>query len=290
VVSGNYIGTDYLGTAALPNQLNGVSIWGGSKSNTIGQPENIIAFNNGSGVAIGDDDTIYNKVSRNSMHSNVGLGIDLINNANMEIAAPAIMSAIIINSTLHLEGVGAGANATVKIFKADSLDSGEGMLYLANLVADADGNFMDNVSVVGLSVGDPVTCTTTYVDDNTSEFSIPVTALSPTQSTEELSNAVDNIGLNNGTENSLTSSLENASDAIERGDNDAAIGQLGAFINRVKAQRGKKISKEEADLLIAWAESVIAALQGEVAPAPAKKGPFGPKDKLMSKWGKIKTK
>jgi hypothetical protein len=39
----------------------------------------------------------------------------------------------------------------------------------------------------------------------------------------------------------------------------AAIGQLQAFINEVQAQRGKKITSETADLLIAYARNVIAA-------------------------------
>ncbi len=38
----------------------------------------------------------------------------------------------------------------------------------------------------------------------------------------------------------------------------AAVNQLDAFINQVEAQRGKKISDEDADALIAAAGAIIA--------------------------------
>jgi len=36
---------------------------------------------------------------------------------------------------------------------------------------------------------------------------------------------------------------------------------LQAFINKVKAQKGKRISEEAADMLIAYANNVIAQIQ-----------------------------
>ena len=57
VVEGNYIGTDVHGTAALPNQGNGVSIVDGAANNTIGSMtaanRNVISGNHLNGVLIG---------------------------------------------------------------------------------------------------------------------------------------------------------------------------------------------------------------------------------------------
>ena len=86
-VQGNYIGTNAAGTGALGNGEEGVYISFGGSDNTVGGSAagagNVIAFNGGAGVAIqfieGFDPVTGNKVSRNSIHSNDGLGIDLEN-------------------------------------------------------------------------------------------------------------------------------------------------------------------------------------------------------------------
>ena len=62
--------------------------------------------------------------------------------------------------------------------------------------------------------------------------------------------------------NSLTSKIENAMKSLEKDRENAAIGQLEAFINQVEAQSGKKISEETADLLISYAENLISQIEG----------------------------
>jgi hypothetical protein len=179
-VSGNYIGTDVTGTAALGNSFDGVDIREGAQSNTIGGISsgkgNTIAFNGYHGVAVSNTDTDYNKISGNSIHGNGSLGIELWDGGNDEIPAPAITSNDLVDNTLIVSGNGAGANATVEIFKADSFDSGEGKTYLGSLTADGGGNFSGLIDVTGkgLSCDDPLVATTTHTDNNTSEFSTPV--------------------------------------------------------------------------------------------------------------------
>jgi sugar lactone lactonase YvrE len=56
--------------------------------------------------------------------------------------------------------------------------------------------------------------------------------------------------VNDGIKNALTSKLQNALASLARGNGTAAKNQLGAFINQVEAQRGKKLSAEVADCLI----------------------------------------
>lgn len=75
----------------------------------------------------------------------------------------------------------------------------------------------------------------------------------------ELIETVGELGLAKGTENSLAAKLEAAMKALgdENEHNDkAAVNLLKAFINAVKAQRGKKISELDADMLVAEAEEI----------------------------------
>jgi len=68
---------------------------------------------------------------------------------------------------------------------------------------------------------------------------------------------VEGYGLPGGIENSLVSKLENAIKSFEKGNYNAAIGQINAFINEVEAQRGKKIPSTQADELIDMAQAII---------------------------------
>lgn len=75
-----------------------------------------------------------------------------------------------------------------------------------------------------------------------------------------LQTQVVNLGLPNGTQTSLLSKLQDAIAAIQIGDFSTAIGDLGAFINEVSAQTGKKISPSDASALIATANAILAGL------------------------------
>lgn len=84
--------------------------------------------------------------------------------------------------------------------------------------------------------------------------------------TQELIGAVEDLNLSRGMENSLISKLEAVIKSLDRGRNNAAVNQLGAFINQVEAQSGKKLSDEEADGLIEAAQEVIASIVGDYPP------------------------
>ncbi|MFH1726581.1 MAG: LamG-like jellyroll fold domain-containing protein [Elusimicrobiota bacterium] len=77
---------------------------------------------------------------------------------------------------------------------------------------------------------------------------------------EDLPVTIEVLDLPAGTESSLTSKAANAAAAAEKGGAKAAANMLEAFINQVEAQRGKKLTDEEADLLIAFARNAIAGL------------------------------
>ena len=104
-ILGNRIGTDTGGTLRLGNGANGVHIVGAS-NNTIGGnvsgDGNSIAFNTGLGVLL--DAGQGNGIFVNSIYSNGGGGISLINRANRVQAAPKLTSATQTSSGLTVTG------------------------------------------------------------------------------------------------------------------------------------------------------------------------------------------
>jgi len=81
-------------------------------------------------------------------------------------------------------------------------------------------------------------------------------------SVENFPHVIGRLGLHQGIENELISTVENASKSMEKGNYNAAINQLQAFINKVEAQKGKKISEEMAEMLIQYAQNVIWQISG----------------------------
>jgi len=116
--------------------------------------------------------------------------------------------------------------------------------------------------------------TLTVVDDNgaTGTDTANITVQIPVQATEGLITAVESLELPQGVENSLVKKLEGTIEALERGNDEAAIGKLNAFINHVEARRGKDLTEEEADLLIETAERILASIESIAAPPVLAKG------------------
>ncbi|MHC4906535.1 MAG: GLUG motif-containing protein [Planctomycetota bacterium] len=77
---------------------------------------------------------------------------------------------------------------------------------------------------------------------------------------EALAGDIAELVQHNGIANSLLAKLDAALKILEdsnENNDGAAVGSLGAFINAVNAQRGKKISEADADSLIAAAQQII---------------------------------
>lgn len=79
--------------------------------------------------------------------------------------------------------------------------------------------------------------------------------------------SIDNLGqkiidfnLHQGITQSLLAQLGAATNAINRGNTEAAISILGAMVNHIEAQRGKKIPTDVADELLQCLENIINAL------------------------------
>ena len=78
----------------------------------------------------------------------------------------------------------------------------------------------------------------------------------------ELAARVDELDLPRGWSRALEASLRAAARSLDREKLQAVRGQLGAFINKVEAQRGKKLDEPTADALIAAAQEVLCAIEG----------------------------
>lgn len=76
-------------------------------------------------------------------------------------------------------------------------------------------------------------------------------------SVDTMPTLIESITVPQGVENSLLSTVNNAKKSLDKGNTNAAINQMNAFINNVNAQRGRKISEEDAQMLIDFAEMAI---------------------------------
>ncbi len=126
--------------------------------------------------------------------------------------------------------------------------SGLPVAFSASGPCSVSGN---TVSVSGTGV-----CTITATQGGNASFNVApsvsqsFSVLSLAQFAQGVSNAISLMGLTPGTSESLSSKLGAYIDSTTRGDQTSACGQLGAFVNNVKAQSGKQIPATDAQVLL----------------------------------------
>jgi hypothetical protein len=138
---------------------------------------NLIAFNGGDGVGV--DTGARNAVVSNSIFSNGGLGIRLINGGNNNQAAPVITSVINSDGNTIVQGtLNSTPNTTfnLQFFANPACDPsgrGEGQFIraTASVTTDANGSAAFSQSLAG-ALGEFITATATDANNNTSEFSV----------------------------------------------------------------------------------------------------------------------
>lgn len=124
----------------------------------------------------------------------------------------------------------------------------------------------DNVAVGSVVVNPPsgstfpigtttVNATATDTSGNSASCSFTVKVKSAAEQLQDLMNLVGTLN-HQGLKTSLTSILQAALGKVQSGELTPACNMLDAFINEVKAQRGKKLTAAEADQLIADAERI----------------------------------
>jgi CSLREA domain-containing protein len=229
-VKGNYIGTDVTGTLPVPNGT-GVEI--GADSNVpiggrLAGEGNIIAFNNGPGVALNGGDHRVSVLS-NSMHSNGGLGIDINGTGvtandpgdadNGTTNFPVITNIIRGGSSTNVEGTFDAAIAgeyIVQFFSNDAIDAsshGEGRTLIGELqtTVAATGSQTFNVTLNNpLGTTQFLTATVTAPDNNTSELSEAIADLTLTHT-----DAPDPVALSQNVTHTMT--VVNTSDDFPSG-------------------------------------------------------------------------
>jgi titin len=181
LVQGNLIGTEVSGTQPLGNGRDGVQI-NRSNNNTIGGEAsgagNIIAFNGGDGVRV--DCGTGNAILDNAIFANGNLGIELLNGANQNQAAPVLSSATTDGASTTVSGTltsTPNATFTLELFTSDPADPSGRQRFLGSVVVttDADGNASFTATfAVAIDPGKFLTTTATDSANNTSAFSAGV--------------------------------------------------------------------------------------------------------------------
>ncbi len=198
-IRGNLIGTDKAGTGDLHNGGEGVSL--GGQNSVVSN--NTIAFNTSDGVQVKSNSTgTGHDIGPNSIFSNDGLGIDLVNNANFDQGPntndggaaddadtgpndlqnfPTITSATTSTSTGDTEidaFLDSVPNTEYLVrFYSNPRDTGEGKTFLGDILVNTNINgtssINDFVANRTVPVGQSITATATKVaaPRNTSEFS-----------------------------------------------------------------------------------------------------------------------
>jgi len=155
VVSGNYIGTDASGAAAVGNRVVGIWLRGAEHSFVQG---NLIAHNTEHGVYV--ESYAFNTLRRNAIYGHGGQGISL-EGGNQMLPAPLMLTV----TETSVSGT-ACPRCTVEVF-SDSAD--EGRVYEGSTIANATGAFTFT-KTTGL-IGPHITAIATDSSGNTSEFS-----------------------------------------------------------------------------------------------------------------------
>ena len=200
-VLGNLIGTKKDGIRALGNANHGVEIGSSSKNfvgNGTSKGANTIAFNASNGVRIvggrrDPNESIGNRVLRNSIFSNKSLGIDLTDNGREEGQTtndagdkdvgpntlqnfPVITSAKTSSTKTTIKAkLNSTPNKAFKIqfFSNPSGNEGKTFLGQKKVSTDSSGKVSFTKALPKVGVGKTITATATGPGGNTSEFSAP---------------------------------------------------------------------------------------------------------------------
>ncbi len=214
-ILGNFVGVATNGTTAIANGTNGI-LADNVTNNTIGGTEagvgNTIAFNTGDGITVVNDLSVGNAVSGNNIFSNgqgddTAIGIDLGDDGvtvNDDLDADTgpntlqnypqlVFAEPVDNNTVVIGQFNSLPSTTYRLeffsnVEVDPVGNGQGQTFIGTteVTTNAEGNatFTATLPETGNLAGQFITATATDINDNnTSEFSTPVTINTPPEVT-----------------------------------------------------------------------------------------------------------
>ncbi len=129
-----------------------------------------------------------------------------------------------------------------------------GMMVIISLITSCNSVLTDNIPAGGINtLESSILATTTAVTSSDSTGNIDdLIAL--------VNQYVNSDDIQGNAENGLLAKLDSIKQKIMNGQSDAAANELGAFINQVQAQQGKKISDKAANALIVLVQQTTAEI------------------------------
>ncbi|MFC1508849.1 leucine-rich repeat domain-containing protein, partial [Candidatus Omnitrophota bacterium] len=153
-----------------------------------------------------------------------------------------------------------------------STDNGDTWTVIGEEIVPASGTYLWTIPEVESSVC-LIRITDSVIAEVTDSSDAPFMIKSlETVLTELIEDILADEDISGGIENSLTSKLDNALSNLDK-ENDSANNILEALINQIEALRGKKLTDEQADELIAAVQVIIAINSGLAKPAIPQKLP-----------------
>jgi hypothetical protein len=170
-------------------------------------------------------------------------------------------------STVTFDSTGVDAGLLGQNLEIRLLANGSGEIDFddVQLLADSSTSTAPYTVTLTLAVRDDGNLSSP-VEDTMKIYVYDFTQLDPVELLDILACDIIDLDLHRGIENSLLAKIDAAIAKLEDGNpkNDrAAVRMLRAFMRAVRAQKGKKISEEDADDLIAFARQIIDMLRSE---------------------------
>ncbi|MFH1725858.1 MAG: thrombospondin type 3 repeat-containing protein, partial [Elusimicrobiota bacterium] len=162
----------------------------------------------------------------------------------------------------------AGSDQTILVGQSAAFDGG-GSSDPDGTIVSYGWDFGDGDTGSGQAVTHPYdrpgsfTVTLIVEDDDgaTDSDTLTVTVRTPEEALGALIGAVEDLaGVPAGLKNALGSKLKSALASLASGNETPAVNKLWAFINQVNAQRGKKLTEDQADQLTGAAQAIIASI------------------------------
>jgi hypothetical protein len=129
-----------------------------------------------------------------------------------------------------------------------------GMMVIISLITSCNSVLSDSIPPGGINT----------LESSISAKTTAVTSSDSTGNIDDLialvNQYVDSGDIQGNAENGLLAKLDSIKQKIMNGQSDAAANELGAFINQVQAQQGKKISDKAANALIVLVEQITAEI------------------------------